>query len=87
MIWCYSALNECNREVTIHRPTFRHSCLVPSSGVPEICLTKLKEVELQSFFATPWPVYQLYSLPRPSTVWMNTEIVLQILQVIVCRQP
>ena len=65
----------------------RFDTLVPSSGVTETCLTKFKEVELQSFFATPWPVHQLHSLPRPSTVWMNTEIVLQILQVIVCRQP
>ena len=87
MLLCLKNVYECNREVTIHRPTFRHSCLVPSSGVTEICLTKFKEVELQSFFATPWPVQQVHSLPRPSTVWMNTEIVLQILQVIVCRQP
>ena len=89
MLLCFKNVYECNREVTIHRPTLRHffDTLVPSSGVTEIFLTKFKEVKLQSFFATPWPVHQVHSLPRPSTVWMNTEIVLQILQVIVCRQP
>ena len=60
---------------------------MPSLGVTEFFLTKFKEVKFQSFFATRWPVHQLQSLSRSSTVWMNTEIVLQILQVIVWRQP
>ena len=88
MILCYSALKMfMNVTGKLQFIDQRFDTLVPSSGVTEICLTKFKEVELQSFFATPWPVHQLHSLPRPSTVWMNTEIVLQILQVIVCRQP